>query len=323
MARPDPTKFRSLLEPARQVVILLPQNPHYDVVAAGLALKLAIDSPDKTITIACADPMTVEFNRLVGVDTVTSTFGTGNFIIAFADQTEVVDKVSYNLDKGELQLVITPKKDAPPLDHRKLRFVPGTVSADLVITVSVENLFDLGPMYHDTRPLFSSAQVVSITKNPPAEGYTPNALYDPEASSISELMAHLIDASGLNLHTDVATNLLSGLEKATDFFRSPHVSHSTFEVAGHLVRKGARRHHDAISSTDFPAGSIPTQPYTQPQTQTQAQTPAPSQPVQASPAATGWGTDSQTPPVEGSVQPPANPPSDWYEPKIYRGPMLP
>jgi len=313
MARPDTSKFRSLLEPARQVVILLPQNPHYDAVAAGLALKLSLESADRTLTIVCADPMTVEFNRLVGIDTVTSNFGTGNFIIAFADQTEGVDKVSYNLDRGELQLVITPKKDAPPLDHRKLKFIPASATADLVITVAVENLFDLGPMYHDTRSLFAAAPVVSISRNSPSDNYTPHALYDPDTSSLSELVTHLIDTSGLSFHADVATNLLAGLEKATDFFRSPHVSHSTFETAAHLVRKGARRHHDALSASDFPSGSIPTQPYTQPQT-----------PPQSPPTASGWGTDSQTPPAEGATTtPPANPPSDWYEPKIYRGPMLP
>ena len=248
MARPDTTQFRTLLEPARQVVILLPQNPHYDAVAAGLALKIALESVDKHLVVACADPMTVEFNRLIGIDTVTTSFGSGNFIIAFADQTDVVDKVSYNLDRGELQLVITPKKDAPALDHRKLRFIPGSVSADLAILVSVDNLFDLGPMYHDTKALLSNTPMISITRNIPAENYTPHALYDPDASSVSELVAHLIDASGLNLHVDAATNLLSGLEKATDLFRSPQVSHTTFELAAHLIRKGARRHHDAIST---------------------------------------------------------------------------
>ena len=311
MARPDTSQAKSLLDSAKTAAILLPQNPHYDVVAAGLGLKLALDSMGKTITIACADPMTVEFNRLVGIDTVTATFGTGNFVIAFADQTEVVDKVSYNLDHGELQLIITPKTGAPTLDHRKLRFIPGSVSADLVILVGVENLFDLGPLYHDARTLLSSVNLVSITKNVPGENFTPHALYDPDSSSLSELMAHIIDSLGFNLHTDVATNLLAGLEHATDFFRSPVVSHTTFEIAAHLVRKGARRHHDAVSASQFPPGSIPSSP--QPTTYNP-------QPTTVS----GWGTDSQslTTDTAAPIQS-KEPPSDWYEPKIYRGPMLP
>ena len=220
-----------------------------------------------------------------------------------------------------MQLVIPPKKDAPALDHRKLRFIPGSVSADLAILVSVDNLFDLGPMYHDTKALLSNTPMISITRNIPAENYTPHALYDPDASSVSELVAHLIDASGLNLHVDAATNLLSGLEKATDLFRSPQVSHTTFELAAHLIRKGARRHHDAISAADFPTGSIPSQPYSQPATPPAV----PATPVASPPApVTGWGTDSQASPVEGTARStPATPPSDWYEPKIYRGPMLP
>jgi hypothetical protein len=314
MARPDTSKIKALLESARQVVILLPQNPHYDIVAAGLALRLALDASGKSLTICCADPMTVEFNRLVGVDTVTTTFGSGNFIIAFADQTESVDKVSYNLERGELQLVITPKNGAPAIDHRKLKFVPSSISADLVILVGVENLFDLGPLYHDSRQLLTQTQVISVTKNIPLENFSPHSLHDPDSSSISELMAHMIDTIGLNLHSDVATNLLAGLEKATDFFRSPSVTHSTFEIAAHLVRKGARRHSDALSASQFPSGSIPSQPYTSPAT-----------PVAASPSTSGWGTDSQNLVTDTAAASPKpkDPPSDWYEPKIYRGPMLP
>lgn len=316
MARPDTSKAKGLLDSAKAVVILLPQNPHYDVVASGLALKLALDSAGKTLTIACADPMTVEFNRLVGIDTVTASFGTGNFIIAFADQTEHVDKVSYNLDRGELQLVITPKTGAPALDHRKLRFIPGSAAADLVILVGVENLFDLGPLYHDSRQLLSTVNILSITKNLPTENFTPHQLYDPDASSVSELVSHIIDTLGLNLHSDVATNLLSGLEHATDSFKSPTVSHSTFEIAAHLVRKGARRHHDAVSASQFPVGSIPSQPYSQ------APASAPQPPVQS--AQSGWGTDSQNPTLDTAAPVQSKePPSDWYEPKIYRGPMLP
>src|SRR3989344_3035726 len=72
MARPDLSQLKALLESARLVSVLLPQNPSYDSVASGLALKLSLESLGKSVAAACPDSMTVEFNPLVGVDTLTT-----------------------------------------------------------------------------------------------------------------------------------------------------------------------------------------------------------------------------------------------------------
>lgn len=318
MAKPDTTQLKNLLDPTRQIAILLPQNPHYDAVAAGLGFKLSLESTGKSSFVVCPDPMTVEFNRLVGVDTVASTFGNRNLVIAFPGQTEHVDKVSYNLDKGELHLVISPKPDSPDLDHRRLKFVPGSAQTDLIFLLGINQLSDLGPLYNDVKNILTSSQVVSVTHSLPAENYTPHQFFDPEASSLSELMFHIIESLSLHLPADVASNLLAGLEKATDSFQSPQASPLTFETAAQLIRRGARR-QQPLSAANFPPGSIPTQPYTPP-----PPAPAPSQP---SPALSGWGTDSQphlqSQPGSETQSPAKKPPSDWYEPKIYRGPMLP
>jgi hypothetical protein len=312
MARPDTSHIKTILDPARHVTILLPQAPQYDAVAAGLALRLSLDAAGKSVAVACSDPMTVEFNHLVGIDNVSTNFGARHLVISFPGQTDNVDKVSYNVDKGELQLVITPKADAPDLDHRKLKIIPGSAKTDLVILIGVEQLLELGPLYNDARSTLSATKVVSVTRNLPKENYTSYQVFDPDSSSLSELMVHVIDALGLQFHPDVATNLLAGLDKATNHFQSPIVSHSTFEMASHLLRRGARR-HTPLSSSDFPTGSIPQVPYTQPQPQTQSYTQ--SQQTQSS-TSLGYGTDSQATPVK-------DPPPDWYEPKVYRGPMLP
>ena len=105
MAHPDTTQLKSLLESARSVSILLPQNPDYDTVASGLALRLVLESVGRSATVVCPDQMTVEFNRLVGVNTITSSWSSRDLLIGFADQTDHVDKISYNLEEGELRLV--------------------------------------------------------------------------------------------------------------------------------------------------------------------------------------------------------------------------
>ena len=303
MARPDTTHLKTLLDSAKTVTLFLPQNPQYDAVAASLSLKLSFEPTGRSASVLCPDSMTVEYNRLVGVDSINSAFGSRQLIIGFPGQTEHVDKVSYNLDKGELQLVITPKVSAPDLDHRKLKFVAATSKPDLAILVGVHQLADLGHFYRQSGDFFRTTKLVSFTIDLPQENYTPYQIYDPEASSLSEIALHLIESLSLQLSLDAATNLFSGLEKATDNFRSPYVTNLTFDTAAKLMRRGARR-HDVFKPENLPPGSVPQAPL---------QTPPPIPSSQL-----GYGTDSAQ-----TSAPPVQPSPDWYEPKIYSGAMLP
>jgi hypothetical protein len=312
MARLDTSYLRTLLEPARQVSIFISQKPYFDTVASALGLKVALEASGKTARVICPDPMLVEFNRLVGVESVSSVFGSRNLIISFPEQTEHVDKVSYNLENGELQLVISPKPEAPDLDHHKLKIVSGMSKTDLIILMNVNQLADLGKIYDDARDHFQSTTLISVSHHPTQENYTLHQFHDREASSLSEVVTHLIDSLGLSLNNDAASNLLVGLEKSTDNFQAPAVSTSTFEAAVILMRHGAKRHQE-ISAADFPVGSIPVSP--------PDNLPTPPK----SSATSGFGTDSdqsQSDQKKTKSAEKKSAPAEWYEPKIYKGPML-
>src|SRR3989344_407920 len=124
MATPDATQLRSLLQSSQSIAMLLPKNPKLDAVASALALRLVFTEIGKSVNVSCPEAMTVQFNQLVGVDTVSTQFGGRILIISFPDQTESVDKVSYHIESGELRLVVTPKTDSPPIDHSRLKFSP-------------------------------------------------------------------------------------------------------------------------------------------------------------------------------------------------------
>lgn len=321
MSRPDASSLRTLLDTARHVSILLPQKPDFDTVAAALGLKVSLESTGKNTKVVCAAPMLVEFNRLVGVESVVDTFGSRNLIISFPGQTEHVDKVSYNLEKGELQLVITPKSDSPDLEHGKLRFISGSGKTDLIILIGISEFPELGPVYSQAKEYLSSTTVVSISHKTPKENLTLHQLHDYEASSLSELVTHIIESSNMNLSEDAASNLLIGIEKATRNFQHPSVTLTTFEAAVVLMRKGAKRHIE-LSASDFPPGAIP-------DTSSEEQTvvvAAPPPSNQSSSVQLGYGTDSDIAipvPTPKKNKSESKPPADWYEPKIFKGPMLP
>ncbi len=291
MAKPDTAQIAVLLEPARSIALLFPENPTHDVVASGLALKLVLEKAGKVVHAACVHPMTVEFNRLVGVESIVTSFGGRNLVITFPGQTEHVDKISYNIEAGELQLVVTPKPASPGLDHRKLKFVTGPSQVDLSILVGVYHTSELGSLYEETKDLMSKSKIIGLTLSEPHEKYAHHHVIDTQSASLSELVFQIIETARLKLDPDSASNLFSGLKDATDNFQTSKVSIITFETAANLLRQGAQK-HDVLSASDFPEGSIPA----------------------AAPQSTdlGFGTDSQ----------PKAPSPDWYEPKIYQGSQL-
>ncbi len=225
MAKPNFDDLKNQLESATTVVVLLPQNPKIDAVAAALSLKLSLEQIHKTVQVSCPDPMTVEFHRLVGVDTISTNIGSRNLIITFPGQTEAVDKVSYNIENGVLQLVITPKSGTAGLDHRKLQFVSGSPQTDLVILVNGAQI----------------PEVFAQTKQFSLAG--------------SEEVTHLLETLKIPFSADPASNLLLGLEKSTANF-TVNVTADTFEAATVLMRHGAKR-ADVAAPSSFPAGSIP------------------------------------------------------------------
>src|SRR5689334_79210 len=92
-----------LIDSSSSVLIILPTKPYFDQVAAGLSLYLALrDKKDATIT--CPSPMTVGFNRLIGVQKIVSEIGNKNLTIKFAgyDATNI-EKVSYDIENGEFK----------------------------------------------------------------------------------------------------------------------------------------------------------------------------------------------------------------------------
>ncbi|MBI2587597.1 hypothetical protein HYW29_02215 [Candidatus Amesbacteria bacterium] len=276
MARPDVSPLSSLLASSQTLALLLPQKPAFDAVSCALSLKLCLEQAGKSVLVACPDPITVEFNRLVGIDSITSVFSGRNLVIAFPTQTEQVDKINYQIENGVLRLVISPKPDAPAIDHTRLQFISGGSRAEAIITVDVNELSHLGHIYENSQDTFHSSQKIFAVNR------------DPAAVSLVETTVYIIDSLSLPLSADAASNLLLALEKTTQNFQHVGTTAATFETAARLLKSGARRHHDAVSASQFPTGSIPN----------------------------SLGTAESVQEVK------ATPPPDWMTPKVYRSPML-
>jgi len=294
--------FTSLIDSAASVLVLLPTKPYFDQVAAGLSLYLSLHDK-KEVAVSCPSLMTVGFNRLIGINKVSSELGNKNLTIKFKGyDAENIEKVSYDIVQGEFNLTIVPKAGftAPGKEQIDLNY--SGISADLVVLIGGANdthfpILELGELsgakiaHIGNRVLTSNREVMSFAK--------------PGATT-SELVANLIKENGMSVDPDIATNLLMGIEEGSSNFGSNEVTPDTFETFAYLLRSGGQRPPKTkLSPMNFPVGSIPTQPFTQKPIQQVPQV------ISEKPVADVEGTQE----AEQDI----NPPDDWLQPKVYKG----
>ncbi len=285
--------FNTIIGSASEILILLPDNPDFDVVAAGLGLYLSLRDQKQT-AISCKSPMVVGFNRLIGVNKIGDELGNKNLTIKFKGyDAKNIEKVSYDIIDGEFNLTVTPKSGqiAPQADSIELNY--SGVSANLVILFGGVSDGDFSAL---NEKQFAGAKMAHIGTRVLSATSGETLSFAKPASSISELVAEIIKETGFPIDVDVATNLAMGIEEGSNNFGSSEVTPDTFEIFAYLLRSGAQRlPAEKISASDFPAGSIPG--------------------VQV------FQKGKQVQDVEGTKEEEQviNPPEDWLQPKVIKG----
>lgn len=277
--------LRSIIDPAKEILVLLPTNPTFDDVASGLALYLSLIG-EKTTFVSCPTPMTVEYNRLVGVNKIKSELGGKNLTVRLVGYpSKSIEKVSYDIVNDEFRLMVIPKDGVNPPGDDQVQLSYSGVSADTIILVGGRSDGDFPALSSDELGKSKVAHIgIRSLENNRGAGIL--SLAKP-SSSISELVATLIKESDLKLDSDIATNLFVGIQKATNGLMTSEVSADTYETVAILLRSGAQRQlpeSNLKASSRFPFSNM---------------------------------VSGETENVKNTDEDEA--PKDWLEPKVFRG----
>lgn len=309
--------FKSLIEQSKSVLIILPTKPYFDQVAAGLSLFLTLRG-EKNVQITSASPMTVEFNRLIGVNKISQEVGNKNLVIRFVDYKATdIERVSYDIEDGQFKLTVIPKDQLLPPTQDQVALSFSGVAADLVILVGGANDSHF-PMLSDKE--FAGAKLIHIgTKDITLQGKEVLSFSRP-APSTSEVAVALLRENGYSLDEDAATNFVMGFEDATEDLTDKNLGPETFELFAWLLRSGGRRGaRVGVSAANFPQGAIPTKIQPQ-QTQNQAvqQKATQSADMNTSPKQTTSQQSDQSEFIEDD-ETSEDTPKEWLQPKIFKG----
>ncbi len=280
--------------------IITPKNPTLDEMGAGLSLYLALKELGKTVTIATPDNPLVEVSSLVGIDKVqTSLSGaSGDLVVSFPYEEGEIDKVSYTLENGLLNIVVKAGEKGLSFEDKDVKFTRGGNGVPtLLFTVGVQRLSDVAKLF-DVADL-KDTMVINIDNKADNQGFGDIVMVYPMLSSVSEQIANLILSLNFKMNTDIAQNLMYGISFATGNFQNPKTSALAFEMVGLLMRNGAIR----VGSLKKDEQKLEVDPFFQrPIEQKQAE--QKQQPVKNE---------------EAQKKDEKNPPDDWLAPKIYKG----
>jgi hypothetical protein len=297
--------FLSVIDSATSILVLLPVKPDFDSVSAGVALYLSIHDR-KEVNISCPSPIVVDFNRIIGINKISSDLGNKNLTIKFKDyDAGNIEKVSYDIIDGEFNLTVVPKTGftAPQKEQMNLSF--NGVSADLIILAGGVNDSDF-PILEI--PELSSAKIAHIGTRV-FSSVRDVMSFALSGATTSEIAANLIKNNNMNIDPDIATDLIMGIEEGSGNLSSSEVTPDTFETFAWLLRNGGQRQPKTkLNPMSFPPGSIPTQAFNQPRVI--RSTP---QPV------TNPNPEPVLEQVEGKEDTLENPPDDWLQPKVFKG----
>lgn len=257
---PDLTPLSQAFKGAQNVVVFIHPQATFDAVAAATAWCLAIREQNKSCTIACEAPMRPEYSRLTGIQSVSQEVGNRDLVISFAYDENQVDKVSYNVDEAtqRFELVVSPKSGHQPLDPQTVEYKQSGLSADVVVLLGFHSFEELGEFYQKERYAIEKAFTVAVTQSKVPAFAKLHVALQPEQLSYSEWTYFALRQLQAKAKDEVATNLLAGIEYATDRFQNAAQAR-TFETLANLMKTGGQR------MPDNPALQFPATPIREPQ----------------------------------------------------------
>ena len=221
-------------------ILVVPARPDGDSVGAALAMLLILQKAGKESSVVTMDAIPESYRFLPRMDEIqTELVGLRDFIITLNGPATEPDKLSYNIENGHLNIVITPKRGGYSADN--VTFSEGQVKYDLIITLDAPSLEMLGATYANQPTLFSEVPIINIDHHASNRYFGAVNLVDLTATSTGEILVGLAEALNVEFDADIATCLLTGIISDTGSFQHANTTPKSLTVAAQMVGFGARQ----------------------------------------------------------------------------------
>lgn len=239
MQNPTIQQVVEALRSANNVLITVKNSPSVDELTASIALTLIMNHMNKHATTVFSGkvPSTIEFLQPeMAIESNTDSLR--DFIIAL-DKSKA-DKLRYKVEDNVVRIFITPYKSS--ISEADLEFSQGDFNVDVVVALGVlsRDDFDQAVMAHGR--ILHDATVIAITNQQLQQEVGVVNWQDPQASSVSEMIASITDLFGTKVvDSQIATALLTGIVAETDRFKNEKTTPQVLSVSSMLMTEGANQ----------------------------------------------------------------------------------
>lgn len=226
---------------ANKVLIALPNNPSADSVASGLALKIFLQKLQKDAQIACSGVLPESLMFLPEAGTVISSLRSGkSFVINVNTSVKKLDELSYQASGEKVEIFL--KSQGEDFSPEDMTFSSARFPLDIIVTLDVQSLEDLGPLFEQNADLFFETPKINIAHKASNEYFGAINLVDITATSVAEMLTELLEQfESQLLDENIATCLLAGIITKTHSFQHAHTTPQSFARASRLVNLGGRQ----------------------------------------------------------------------------------
>jgi hypothetical protein len=237
----DIQRLKDIFDKQGTFSVVVGQSYTVDEMGSALSIYLTLKSLGKDVSVISGKQPLVEVSNLIGIDSVKPNFesASGDLIVSFPYQQDEIGKVSYTLEEGLLNIIVKPKDQPLSFGEKDVIFKRSGSNPEVIICVGVKRISELQPFF-DVQSL-KDTTIVNIDRTGNNEGFGDVVIVGQGASSVSEQVANLMLSMGYPFDADVSQNLISGIVASTGNFQSPRTSSLAFEMAGILLRNGAKR----------------------------------------------------------------------------------
>lgn len=236
-------KSQNIVSESTAPLIFLPPYPKTDVVASAFALFYFFQERGVRPQIICDSAEELKENLSfihTPPEVLPMLSGARDFVLSFNTEHNPISEVRTEKKDNELRIYITPNKAS--IDPRDFSFQPSSFSHDLVITLGAADKESLGNSYESNPDVFYEVPVVNVDYQSNNELFGAVNVVDLTASSVSEIVAEIINITQENkLPAFIYDYLLAGIMSGTNSFQKTSTSPKAFRLASSLMDLGANQ----------------------------------------------------------------------------------
>ena len=166
--------------------------------------------------------------------------GIRDFIIRLDTTGVEVDKLRYETNENNLEVIISPFSGNFSAENASFDY--GAFKFDLVIVLGASQISRIDTILEENPTIFDGLHLVNIDCHGGNDNYGSVNYVEPQASSVCEMLVGIIEsvAQGM-IDYHVATAILTGIMAATKGFTGPNTTAKSLTIAAQMMSGGAKQ----------------------------------------------------------------------------------